>query len=228
MNYKILTHILATPVIIAAAWDKGTLQWYTWCGARASISHILIDCPETVALHNFIESKSVILLQDMKAYWIFGLKSNSLNPIIWITNFVIYKAHLIATDSKGADFQDLFLQECNRFWPMFSILYHWKYWPFLLYFFRNVHNITITLGCNVKDTTGRGSRLVQEISTWTQTVHIITYDWSIVPCFWGWRGSSLSWSQMSFTQITHRSSCSGGWMVTSNWNNTTTISHQSC
>ncbi len=115
VNYKILTHILATPVVIAAVHNERALQWCAWCGARALISYILVEYPETVALHNFIESKVIFPLQDMKACWIFSLKSNGLNPIIWVTNFVIYKAHLIATDGKGVNLQDLFLQECNKF-----------------------------------------------------------------------------------------------------------------
>ena len=76
VHYKILICILATPVVIEAVHNVRALQWCAWCGARASILHILVECPKTVALHNFIESKVVFPLQEMKACWIFSLKSS--------------------------------------------------------------------------------------------------------------------------------------------------------
>ncbi len=52
---------------------------------------------------------------EIGVYWIFGLKSNTLNLVIWITNFAIYKSHLVATDRKRIDPKEVFLQECYKF-----------------------------------------------------------------------------------------------------------------
>ncbi len=69
-----------------------------------------------VALHAFIVNKGVFHASAVrKKMWIFGLKHPNSNPVIWVTNFAIYKAHLFALDNVIRPLLDVFLQECNRF-----------------------------------------------------------------------------------------------------------------
>ena len=68
VNFKILSRILATPIVIAATKKKENLQWCSWYGARASISHILVSCPQTTALHDYIDSISVMPCLDMSMH----------------------------------------------------------------------------------------------------------------------------------------------------------------
>ncbi len=99
VNFKILACILATPVVVVASCKQPKLQWCAWCGVKVSIMHILLKCPETQRLHNFVIETNVFGTNSLgKLSWIFGLITQALNLVIWITNFMKYKAHLMALD----------------------------------------------------------------------------------------------------------------------------------
>ncbi len=55
VNFKILSRILATPVVIAAANKSPEMIWCKWCGDRANIDHILLHCPFTHCVHWYAE-----------------------------------------------------------------------------------------------------------------------------------------------------------------------------
>lgn len=85
--------------------------------------HILLDCRETQNLHNTIEKTNIFgTIALRKLDWIFGLKMQTLNPVIWITNFGKYKAHLMALDGPLPVMYELFERKCYRFQPIFWIL----------------------------------------------------------------------------------------------------------
>ncbi len=90
-------HILAIPAVISKVHKVPMLALCRWCGAYANINHILLECQATNKLYDVITEKldKEITLADR----IFGtVKGIAL--VLWITNFAIYKAHLMATDGN--------------------------------------------------------------------------------------------------------------------------------
>ena len=53
VNFKILAQILATPKILATVKNQDNIHWCVWCGAEGTLEHILLHCPETIAIHSF-------------------------------------------------------------------------------------------------------------------------------------------------------------------------------
>lgn len=113
VNFKILSCILATPVVVVATRKQPKLQWCAWCGAKASIMHILFECQETQDLHNSVIRINIFRTSTLRrSDWIFELATQALNPVIWITNFVKYKAQLMALDGQMPVMYSLFEREC--------------------------------------------------------------------------------------------------------------------
>ncbi len=54
INFKILSRLLATPMVIAAICGRWDLVPCAWCGERGSIDHILLQCPETLAACHWV------------------------------------------------------------------------------------------------------------------------------------------------------------------------------
>ncbi len=50
VNFKILAQILATPKILAMVKNQDNICWCVWCGAEGTLEHILLHCPETIAI----------------------------------------------------------------------------------------------------------------------------------------------------------------------------------
>ncbi len=73
-----------------------TLAPCFYCGALADINHVLLDCNATTMLihQEICESLDVEITPEE---WILG-HSHLVNPVIWLTNFTLYKAHLMATE----------------------------------------------------------------------------------------------------------------------------------
>ncbi len=95
VNFKILHCILATPSLVAKIRKDPTLAQYFYCGALADINHILLNYTITMLLYeNVCESLDV---EITPTEWILG-HSCLVNPVIWLTNFTLYKAHLMATE----------------------------------------------------------------------------------------------------------------------------------
>ncbi len=84
--------ILATPVVITASNPNlGTPVCFI-CSGVANLHHVLLDCLGTVSLCNYIMRTLEV---DWPArYWIFGSISMYYNPVIWVSNFSVYKVHL--------------------------------------------------------------------------------------------------------------------------------------
>ena len=71
-----------------------------WCGGLANIDHILIDCPQTILLLDFIRFKiNLPLTPRDRVFGIFGTDA----LIVWLINFAIYKAHLMAMEGLSPD-----------------------------------------------------------------------------------------------------------------------------
>ncbi len=66
-----------------------------YCGALADVTHILLDCTATMLLHQHVCKSLAVEITPTK--WILG-HSHLVNPVIWLTNFTLYKAHLMATE----------------------------------------------------------------------------------------------------------------------------------
>ncbi len=58
INYKILSQILLTPKILSCMKGIPTLNRCAWCGAVASLEHILFTCKFTKQLHRYVENKA--------------------------------------------------------------------------------------------------------------------------------------------------------------------------
>ncbi len=93
VNYKILTRILVTPVVITASNPNlGTPMCFV-CSGVANLHHILLEYSGTVSLCNYI--METLEVDWPTKYWIFGSMSIYYNPVIWVSNFSIYKVHLL-------------------------------------------------------------------------------------------------------------------------------------
>ncbi len=91
INFKILHCTLAMPQLIAHIKGSKGLQWCHWCGEVANINYILLDCTETNQVYDWISDK--IGADIPKRNHILG-QSSSVDSIIWVVNFAIYKTHL--------------------------------------------------------------------------------------------------------------------------------------
>ena len=100
INFKIIHRILATPVLISRVWKCPKLAKCWCCGGLANIDHILIDCPQMVLLLDFVRSK--IDLPLMPRDRVFGILGTDA-PIVWLVNFAIYKAYLMAMEGLSPD-----------------------------------------------------------------------------------------------------------------------------
>ncbi len=83
------------PKVIAHVWSKMSLSMCHWCKAeKADVDHILWSCPETQLLYTWIQDQMQVALTAKNRI----LGGSEIDQIIWITNFAIYKAHLMAVD----------------------------------------------------------------------------------------------------------------------------------
>ncbi len=121
INYKILSRTLVTPKIVSKIRQADNLRWCAWYQSEASLGHILLQCMSSGTLHDWIE-KTLKWKQKPLEFWLFGSEKCSSNPIVWICNFMKYKAHLIACDGCIHDLSVLFAIEATRFAPLYSIL----------------------------------------------------------------------------------------------------------
>ncbi len=117
VNFKILARILATPVVIAAANKSPEMIWCKWCGDRANIDYILLHCPFTHCVHWYVEAVLRKISQDV---WILGGVGPKTDQVIWVVNFLVYKAHLQACHGKVITPLDIFQEDILRFSPLYS------------------------------------------------------------------------------------------------------------
>ena len=87
---------------------------------EGSLEHILLDCLETREIHKFLCQNSALQCDLAHKAWIFGTNL-VLNPIIWVTNFVIYKAHLMACDGSKIPMKCLLHDDMSQFALLFPI-----------------------------------------------------------------------------------------------------------
>ena len=119
VNFKILHCILATPALISKIRKDNTLAKCFWCGEEASIDHLFLKCPVSALVYDLVSSKcnpDLTLPQR-----IFGIAQNT-NPILWITNFAIYKAHLQGCEGIMVEPKIVFEQEAWKYKYLFNVL----------------------------------------------------------------------------------------------------------
>ncbi len=121
INFKILAQILATPKIIAKVKGADNLQWCIWCGEMASLEHILLNCCETKKVHSWVV-EHFPLPKLLAKHWIYGLPDKQFNPVIWITNFTIYKCHILACQGTSVSPVTQLDSECARYSNIYPIL----------------------------------------------------------------------------------------------------------
>ncbi len=101
----------------------GTLAICHWCGATGTLEHVLLECPEVMKTRTcFVNDNSKILPKWKTKYWIFGMVSSEINQIIWVVNFVIYKAVLRALEGHKDVLWILVSSECAHYQELFPIL----------------------------------------------------------------------------------------------------------
>ena len=122
VNFKILAQILATPKILAMVKNQDNIHWCMWCGAEGTLEHIILCCPETIAIHSFWKKFSKLPTIMQESQWIFGLESSGLNPLIWLCNFSVYKAHLCACNRNYPDIKNLLLTDAKCYGPLFPMV----------------------------------------------------------------------------------------------------------
>ncbi len=122
VNFKIFAWVLVTPKILTCICKEDNIIWCAWCGMEGSLEHILLDCPETRDVHRFLQRNSALPHNLLHKAWILGMTNPILNPIIWVTNFVIYKVHLQACDGSKLDLKYLLHDDVSRFTLLFPIL----------------------------------------------------------------------------------------------------------
>lgn len=122
INFKILSHILVTPVVLSAILHMHNLDLVKcyWCGERTNIDHILLHCMFTRNLHSLV---SRTIGQVRNDSWIFGGAGSAQDQIIWVINFAIYRSHLQACHGIYNPPLQLFLSEALHFEKMFPLLH---------------------------------------------------------------------------------------------------------
>ncbi len=100
VNFKIIHRILVTLALISRVRKYPKLAEYWWYGGLANIDHILIECPQIILLLDFVKSKIdlPLTLRDR----VFGILGTDA-LVIWLVNFTIYKAHLMAVEGLSPD-----------------------------------------------------------------------------------------------------------------------------
>ncbi len=61
----------------------------------ANLVHVLLKCPCTENAYNQVTTAMNLTIEAEE--WILG-HSRAVNPMIWLTNFALYKSHLIAAE----------------------------------------------------------------------------------------------------------------------------------
>ncbi len=104
VNFKILAQILLTPQILAHIKHDPMWSNCQWCSGTANLEHILFCCVCTNSV------RSALVHDNRKLFpgcglstWLYGSKNSHLNPIIWVFNFSVYKAHLHACHGYHED-----------------------------------------------------------------------------------------------------------------------------
>ena len=120
VNYKILSRILATPVVLHAVNPNlGTLSCIE-CGAVVGILHILLTCVATKLIREEICILMCIDLTDI--HWIFGINSIYLLPLIWVVNFGVYKHHLSSFYRQKLSLKISVVNELLHYAVLFPVL----------------------------------------------------------------------------------------------------------
>ena len=119
INFKIFHCILATPALIAKIRKDKQLEHCYWCGERADLNHILLECASSNMVYSVVEQITDVEL-DLQQQ-ILGM-SQMVNPLIWIANFSIYKAHLQACDHLFVPPLEQFKLEVKKYTSLFSTL----------------------------------------------------------------------------------------------------------
>ena len=123
VNFKILARILLTPKILAAVKFDPSLSACPWCTGLGTLEHMLLLCKTVTSAWKFLVLRNKnIMLPWKEHYRIFGTKKNSLNLIVWVTNFVIYKTYLWILNSHHDDLDAVIQSECARYSKLFPIL----------------------------------------------------------------------------------------------------------
>ena len=119
VNFKILHRILATPAIVAKIKGSKSLQKCQWCDGIANIDHILVHCIVTNTIYEGIGKKLGIEIPIKNC--ILGSDAN-MNPVFWVINFTIYKAHTQWCEGIPNILEKIVQQECTHYKALFPIL----------------------------------------------------------------------------------------------------------
>ncbi len=122
INFKILSQILVMPKVISKVKHVENLAFCVWCGEVAMIEYILLWCSETNHLHDHIKSVVKCLFSDTD--WIFGHCKSTINPVIWIINFSIYKSHILACEGHKPQIFEQAYEELVRYQSLFPFKSH--------------------------------------------------------------------------------------------------------
>ncbi len=122
MNYKLLSQILATPVVLHAVNPGIGTPNCIACRAHAGISHIILTCPLTRSFHAHL--CNILELTISEREWLFGIASTYVLPFIWLTNFVIYKFHLCSFYGERLPLLVHFSNELSQFASLYLVLHN--------------------------------------------------------------------------------------------------------
>ena len=87
----------------------------------ASLERILLNCCETKKVRSWVMEHFPLPKLSAK-HWIYGLKDKRLNPVFWITNFMVYKCHILACEGIRVSPVTQLDSEYARYSNIFPIL----------------------------------------------------------------------------------------------------------
>ena len=123
INFKILAQVLLTPKILASMKSLPHLAFCPWCGDLGTLEHMLLTCILVSKAWKLLINRNKNLMLPWEMHnWIFGMKRNSLNPIVWVINFTIYKCYLHAINGYHDVLENMIQSECARYSTIFPIL----------------------------------------------------------------------------------------------------------
>ncbi len=82
----------------------------------------MCECLFTISIQNVLVKQNKLLWKLKLKDWIFGSRSATVNQIIWVVNFAIYKAHLHATEGYCETLADDVSSETAIYSKIFPIL----------------------------------------------------------------------------------------------------------
>ena len=88
------------------------------CGQVADLSHIILECESTRQIHEWIVIGLELDPPLEQEQWVLGY-SKSVNPLLWLLNFALHKAHLVSVEGQVVVLKEVVKTTLCTYVPLF-------------------------------------------------------------------------------------------------------------